>query len=354
MPLHSTTRRLHARRHLQGADVPPTRPARATGELGADLPGCNGQRLTRMAVSSMAWAGESHHCQKYASLAPPTHPEADVDYTFAQIGVEDATVDYGGNCGNMSSAVGPFAVDEGLVKPPADGPTTVRIHNTNTRKLIVARFAIEGGRAAVRGPLAIDGVVRHRRTNPPGIPRFGGRAHRKAAADGQAGGCLSLPGGRGFVRASSMRPILVYSSMRRDLGLSGNEPPEDIATNRALMADLEALRRQASIRMGLAPDLEAAAASRSVPFIGFVAPPRSWRTQSGIAALRHRGGHCGAHAVEWPAPSGDPDHLGALCRGCLPHAWLRCRRCCAASEVWPAENRPCLGHCHRRGRTGYP
>lgn len=218
---------------------------------------------------------------KVCVIGPATHPQADVDYTFAQIGIEDATVDYGGNCGNMSSAVGPFAVDEGLVEAHTDGPMTVRIHNTNTRKLIVAHFVVEGGRAAVRGPLAIDGVAG---TGAPICLEFRNLAGARTGSllpTGEPLHTLSLPGGR-TVRASlvdAANPCVFVDA--GDLGLLGNELPEHIEVNDALMADLEALRRQASMLMGLAPSPEAAAASRSVPFIGLVAPPRAWRTRAG-------------------------------------------------------------------------
>jgi 2-methylaconitate cis-trans-isomerase PrpF len=241
-------------------------------------PDPNGRQLDGMGggVSSLS---------KVCVIGPPTHPEADVDYTFAQIGVDDSTIDYGANCGNMSSAVGPFAVDEGLVEALEDGPTTVRIHNTNTRKLIVACFAIEGGRAAVRGPLAIDGVSG---TGAPIRLEFrdlAGARTGRLLPTGEPLDSLSLPGGRA-VRASlidAANPCVFVDAA--ELGLSGSEPPEKIAMNNVLMTDLEALRRQASILMGLAADLDAAAASRSVPFIGLVAPPRAWRTQSGIDRL---------------------------------------------------------------------
>jgi 2-methylaconitate cis-trans-isomerase PrpF len=68
-------------------------------------------------------------------VGPPTHPDADVDYTFAAIGVKNLDVDYSSNCGNMTSAIGPFAVDNGLVEGE-EGNVTVRIHNTNTGKLL--------------------------------------------------------------------------------------------------------------------------------------------------------------------------------------------------------------------------
>src|SRR5205085_5963210 len=84
---------------------------------------------------------------KVCVIGPPSVPGADVDYTFAQVQVQEAAVDYSGNCGNMSSAIGPFAVDEGLVPMPPDGDTCIRIHNTNTRKIIHAHFAVQGGRS---------------------------------------------------------------------------------------------------------------------------------------------------------------------------------------------------------------
>jgi 2-methylaconitate cis-trans-isomerase PrpF len=84
--------------------------------------------------------------------------DADVDYTFAAIGVKDPEVDFSGNCGNMSSAIGPFAVDAGLTQAK-DGPVTVRIHNTNTGKIIHANFDVEDGEARVSGDFAIDGVA---------------------------------------------------------------------------------------------------------------------------------------------------------------------------------------------------
>ena len=95
---------------------------------------------------------------KVAIIGPPTHPEADVDYTFGQVVVDRPLVDYGANCGNLSSVVGPFAVDTGLVTAP-DGEALVRIHNTNTRKIIHARFEVKGGKAVTQGDFAIAGVA---------------------------------------------------------------------------------------------------------------------------------------------------------------------------------------------------
>ena len=96
---------------------------------------------------------------KAVMIGPPTHPEADVDYTFAQVAVERPAVDWRDNCGNLSSAVGPFAVDEGLVRVDDGEASLVRIHQVNTRKLIHARFPVRDGRAEVRGDFAIAGVA---------------------------------------------------------------------------------------------------------------------------------------------------------------------------------------------------
>jgi 2-methylaconitate cis-trans-isomerase PrpF len=114
-------------------------------------PDPNGRQLDGM-------GGGLSSVSKVCVLSRSSRPDADIDYTFAQVMVKDAHVDYSGNCGNMSSAVGPFAVDEGLVDA-ADGEATVRIYNTNTDKIIHSTFAVHGGQAVERGELAIPGVA---------------------------------------------------------------------------------------------------------------------------------------------------------------------------------------------------
>ena len=94
---------------------------------------------------------------KLAIIGPPTREGADVDYTFGQVSITDPFVDYGGNCGNISSAVGPFAIDMGLVEP-VEPVTTVRIHMTNTGSILAAQVPVRNGKAAVEGDFAIDGV----------------------------------------------------------------------------------------------------------------------------------------------------------------------------------------------------
>ena len=94
---------------------------------------------------------------KLAIIGPSTREGADVDYTFAQISIPAARVDFTGNCGNISSGVGPFAIDQGLVEA-VEPVTTVRIHQTNTNCLIIARVPVVNGMAAVEGDYKIDGV----------------------------------------------------------------------------------------------------------------------------------------------------------------------------------------------------
>ena len=94
---------------------------------------------------------------KVCVVGPSSRPDADIDYTFAQVQVKEAKVDYSANCGNMSSAMGPFAVDEGLFKV-SGSEALVRVHNTNTKKIINARFSLDDGLSAVDGDLSIPGV----------------------------------------------------------------------------------------------------------------------------------------------------------------------------------------------------
>src|SRR5262249_35708135 len=130
---------------------------------------------------------------KVCIIGPSTRPDADIDYTFAQVQVKEAKVDYGANCGNMSAAMGPLAIDEGLVK--ASGKEAlVRVHNTNTRKIIWARFPLDDGVSAVDGELAIPGVAG---TGAPVKLEFrepGGATTGKLLPTGNVADMLEVPG----------------------------------------------------------------------------------------------------------------------------------------------------------------
>ena len=236
-------------------------------------PDPNGRQLDGMGggVSSLS---------KVCVVGPPTRPDADIDYTFAQVQVKEAKVDYGANCGNMSSAMGPFAVDEGMVKV-SGSVALVRIHNTNTRKIIHALFSMDDGLAAVDGDLAIPGVSG---TGAPVKLEFrdpGGATTGKLLPTGNAVDTLDVPGvGKIKVSMIDAANATVWVNAR-DIGLTGIELPEPLEANSAVMRKLEAIRIAASVAMGITPDAEAAAKNKSIPFIGFVSPPQNARMLSG-------------------------------------------------------------------------
>ncbi|MDP3342097.1 2-methylaconitate cis-trans isomerase PrpF family protein [Frigidibacter sp.] len=217
---------------------------------------------------------------KICVLAPSERADADIDYTFAQVLIREARVDWKGNCGNMSSAVGPFAVDEGLVRPNGTS-ATVRIYNTNTKKIIHNSFEVEDGRAKVTGELAIPGVGG---TGAPVRLDFvqpGGATTGRLLPSGQVVDVLDVPG-FGRIEASLVDAANASAFIRaRDIGLTGRELPEELEARPEVLALLDAIRLQASIRMGIGADLAAARAISSVPYIGFVSPPAAAPTLSG-------------------------------------------------------------------------
>jgi 2-methylaconitate isomerase len=217
---------------------------------------------------------------KVCVVGPSTRPDADIDYTFAQVQVKEAKVDYGANCGNMSSAMGPFAVDEGIVK--ASGKEAlVRVHNTNTKKIIWARFPLDEGQAAVDGDLAIPGVAG---TGAPVKLEFrepGGATTGKLLPTGNVADVLDVPG-CGKIRVSMVDAAnaCVFASAE-DLGIKGTELPEAIDANPELLKTLEAIRTAASVAMGITKTPEEAAKNKAIPFVGFVSQAQDAKTLTG-------------------------------------------------------------------------
>ena len=217
---------------------------------------------------------------KVCIVGPSSRPDADIDYTFAQVQVKEAKVDYSGNCGNMSSAMGPFAVDEGLVKVSGK-EALVRVHNTNTRKVIHALFQIDDGLAAVDGDLAIPGVSG---TGAPVRLEFrdpGGATTQKLLPTGNVADMLDVPGvGRLKVSMVDAANACVFVRAA-DAGLTGIELPDTLEANAEVMKKLAAIRIAASVAMGIASNAEEAAKKRVVPFVGFVSPAQDAKTLSG-------------------------------------------------------------------------
>jgi 2-methylaconitate cis-trans-isomerase PrpF len=236
-------------------------------------PDPNGRQLDGMGggVSSLS---------KICVLAPSARDDADIDYTFAQVQIREAAVDYRGNCGNMSSAVGPFAVDEGLLHPNGDS-ATVRIFNTNTSRIIRAHFPLADGRAATEGPLAIPGVAG---TGAPVRLDFldpGGATTGRLLPTGRVVDRLHVTG-HGPIEASLVDAANACVFVRAaDLGLRGDELPDELEANRPVLDLLQRVRRAASVAMGIAADEEEAGKINGVPFVSFVAPARDAATLSG-------------------------------------------------------------------------
>lgn len=205
-------------------------------------PDSNGRQLDGMGggISSLS---------KVCLVAPSEHSEADVDYTFVAIGVKDTEVDFSSNCGNMTSAVGPFAINSKLVATNSEHKsTTVRIHNTNTGKVIHATFPIDSeGEFEPRGDFEIDGVsgtaspIKLDFIKPAGsktgklIPT----GNKIDTFDGQRVTCIDVGNPCCFVKAS-------------ELGVQGDITPAEMEAHPTLLKQLDSIRRQAGVAMGLA------------------------------------------------------------------------------------------------------
>ena len=217
---------------------------------------------------------------KVCVVGPPTRPDADIDYTFAQVQVKKAEVDYSANCGNMSSAMGPFAVDEALFKVSGN-EAVVRIHNTNTKKIIQARFNMDDGLSEVDGDLAIPGVSG---TSSPVRLEFlqpGGATTGKLLPTGNVTDVLDVPGvGKLTVSMVDAANATVFVRAA-DLGLTGTEQPDALEANTAIMQKLAAIRAQAAVAMGITKTAEEALKKGGVPFVGFVAGPQDAATLTG-------------------------------------------------------------------------
>lgn len=217
---------------------------------------------------------------KVCIVGPPRRPDADVDYTFAQLVPRETIVDYSGNCGNMSSAIGPFAVDEGLVKA-SDGETTLRIHNTNTKKIICSTFRVRNGRTAVEGDLEIPGVAGAGSPIRLDFLDPGGATTGRLLPTGNPVDILPIPDfGPIEVSMVDAANACVFVDAGA-LGLTGIEMPDEIDANQRLLSTLAAIREHASIAMGITKSLEEARARKLVPFVGMVSAPQDAGTLTG-------------------------------------------------------------------------
>ncbi|UVH56750.1 2-methylaconitate cis-trans isomerase PrpF [Variovorax paradoxus] len=227
---------------------------------------------------------------KTVILSRSTRPDHDVDYLFGQVSIDSAFVDWSGNCGNLSAAVGPFAIAQGLIdraRVPQNGMCTVRIWQANIGKTIVAHVPIARGEVQETGDFELDGV-----TFPAAeVPlEFIDPADE---GDGEGGGAMFPTGkvveelevpGVGTLRATLINagiPTIFVNA--GDIGYTGTELQDAINGDAKALAMFEAIRAHGAVKMGLIKDIGEAAKRQHTPKVAFVATPRDYTASSGKA-----------------------------------------------------------------------
>ncbi|MBT9776914.1 3-methylitaconate isomerase [Clostridium sp. MCC353] len=222
--------------------------------------------------------GAASVTSKVAIISISDREDADVDYTFAQVSVDKALVSYKGNCGNISSAVGPYAIEKGLVKITGD-VTKVRIYNTNTDKVIVSEVQTKGGAVNYRGDLAIAGVPGTAAPIKLNFVNPAGSVTGKLLPTGHASDRIEVPG-VGEVEISivdAANPLVFVKA--EDLGLDGTELPAELDQNEEMLDRLETVRGIAAVKLGLIDDYKKSAwETPGVPKMTFVSKPAAYKT----------------------------------------------------------------------------
>jgi 2-methylaconitate cis-trans-isomerase PrpF len=213
---------------------------------------------------------------KLAIIGPATRPDADVDYTFAQVSITESLVDFSGNCGNISSGVGPFAIDMGMVDP-VEPITTVRIHQTNTNCMIVAHVPVVDGKAAIEGDYRIDGVPGTGARIGLDFSDTAGAVTGRLLPSGRPLDRLDVPG-VGPIDVSVVDAATPCVFVRAaDMGIKGTETPAEIDGDRELNDRIERVRATAAAQMGLVERWEdAASKSPYLPFFVLISPPADY------------------------------------------------------------------------------
>ena len=217
---------------------------------------------------------------KAAVVRRSERPDADVEYTFYQVGIDQPTVSTGGNCGNMLAAVGPFAIRRGLV-PAVEPETVVRIYTTNTQQVVTARIPVRMGEPCCEGDCTIAGVP-----DPGAAIRldFGdcaGAVSGKLLPTGSARDRIDIDGRKIEVSLIDAATPFVFVNAS-DIGGIGTELPDDLRGNDLLMGRLEQVRGWAAVALGLVsqPDL-ARAETPNLPRVIMIAPATNYRAVGG-------------------------------------------------------------------------
>ncbi len=199
---------------------------------------------------------------KVAIVSPSDHPEADVDFLFAQVSVEDAIVDTSPTCGNILTGVGPFAIESGFVQPQ-DGETLVRIHSVNTTSLVDAIVQTPNGQVEYEGTTAIDGVPG---TAAPVILNFKDIVGSKTGALLPTGNVKDTVEGTEVSCVDCAVPMVIMAAT--SLGKTGYESKEELDQDQALLDRLESVRLAAARLMGMGD-----ARGKVVPKVGLLTTP---------------------------------------------------------------------------------
>lgn len=234
----------------------------------------------------------SSSTSKSVILSKSSQPDHDVDYLFGQVAIDKAFVDWSGNCGNLSAAVGPFAVRNGFVdqsRIPANGTVTVRIWQANINKTIIAHVPIVNGEVQETGDFELDGV-----TFPAAEVEIEFLDPAAEEEDG-AGGAMFPTGnlidtldvpGVGKLQATMITagiPTIFVNAV--DIGYTGTELQDQINNDPKALAMFETIRAHGAIRMGLIKDVSEAATRQHTPKVAFVAPPKDYVASSGKKLL---------------------------------------------------------------------
>jgi probable AcnD-accessory protein PrpF len=222
---------------------------------------------------------------KIVLVSRSTRPDCDVDYLFGQVAIGQPLVDWSGNCGNLVTAVGPFAIWRGLIEAPQDGEATVRIWQANLGKRIVAHVPMAGGEVLELGDFELDGV-----TFPAAEVRI--EFMDPGAEEGDVGGAMFPTGnlidtldvpGVGRVEATLINagnPTIFVDA--EALGLHGTELQAEVNDKHELLARCEAIRAHGAVAMGIAATLEEARTLRQhTPKLAYVAKPAAYVASSG-------------------------------------------------------------------------
>ena len=230
--------------------------------------------------------GATSSTSKCVILSKSTQPEHDVDYLYGQVSIDKAFVDWSGNCGNLSTAAGAFAIHAGLIDParvPQDGVCVVRIWQANIQKTIIAHVPVSNGQVQETGDFELDGV-----TFPAAeiVLEF-----LDPSDDGEEGGSmfptgnlvdqLEVPGVGTFPATLISAGIPTVFVNAADIGYQGTELREAINGDPAQLARFEQIRVAGALRMGLIKSAEEALTRQHTPKIAFVSPPKTYTASSG-------------------------------------------------------------------------